>query len=407
MEISIASIVASLGIMFGLNFIGLFIAAYVLDRQATYVLSYVAGGIALIAGGFAYLLSTITPYPAPFIVLVEVCLALGIIGFAHGFAKAFSIRVNWLFLWSLFAVGAVLTITLYGQNEMSVGRLVAVSAWHGIATFYVVVLLLRLPHAALKHRFIAGTMALTGLSIILRPIISAVVQMDTNLSLAGQVELYGSVASTVYLVAVFSLVATIFFHVMSELVARYQRASVTDSMTGLLNRHGFFQAVEPVKAFPASIIMIDIDHFKSVNDRFGHDVGDRVIAAVGAILRQAVDAPHVSGRLGGEEFAVVLLHTETPTAQALAQSLRLAVEVQIAQMLSWDETITASFGIAPISEGGLDTALLKADRALYRAKHDGRNRVCVAEPADTPLTTICTKGRRYSGGSSRPRTAVK
>lgn len=399
MDFNDTSIATLFGIVFGLIFVGLFLGGYALDRKARYVLWYLAGALALIASGLSYLLSMVTPHTKVFIALVEIGQSLGLIGLAYGFVSAFSIRVSASFLWTVFVAGAGLTIAFGGHTEMSTARLVAVSAWHAIVATYLVIQLLRVPHATFKHHFIAALVALTGLAIMARPLVAVLVRMDASLSPAEQLETYGLVVSTIYLTAVFGLAAAIFFHVMSELVTAYRNASLTDSMTGLLNRRGFVETVERITTPPAAIIMLDIDRFKSINDRFGHEVGDRVITAVGTLLDRNVPAPHLAGRLGGEEFAVALWRSEASTAVALAQSLRVAIEYELADQLPVEHTVTASFGVAPIGAGGLRTALLQADQALYQAKQNGRNRVCLADPKDAGQGPRIVSGKSSIGVS--------
>ncbi|MCR9196350.1 MAG: GGDEF domain-containing protein [Hyphomonas sp.] len=285
---------------------------------------------------------------------------------------------------------------------MSIPRLIAVSAWHGATIAYIVVALLRLPQPATKHRLISALLMLTALAIMARPIVAAIVRLDRNQSAVEQLETYGFIVSLIYLTAVFTLAAAIFFHVMSEQIVRYRDAAATDSLTGLLNRRGFFEAVEPITTFPAAIIMLDIDRFKSINDCFGHEVGDRVIAKIGDLLDQTIQPPHVSARLGGEEFAIVLLRSEPLAANAVAQSLRTAIELELTDMLCWDRPVTASFGVAPIETSELDNALVQADRALYRAKSEGRNRVCIAETTERSIIMDLADDKGGRAPSARP-----
>jgi diguanylate cyclase (GGDEF)-like protein len=134
--------------------------------------------------------------------------------------------------------------------------------------------------------------------------------------------------------------------------------------------------------------MLDIDKFKSVNDTYGHQQGDAVLAAVAGVVRSLsrdVDAP---ARYGGEEMAVILPGTDAEGAVQLAERMREAVEALRVPKLGEDGVlqVTASFGAGSVPESAADkdSLIAAADAALYRAKHGGRNRVEPAVPAPTP-----------------------
>lgn len=158
----------------------------------------------------------------------------------------------------------------------------------------------------------------------------------------------------------------------------------TDSLTGLLNRRAldevllreFSRAKRHGAVF--SLMLVDLDHFKAINDRHGHPVGDAVLAGLGVLLREVVRASDVAARLGGEEFAVVLPDTSLVEASTLAERVRHAVHKS-----AWPVSgVTASFGVAQLDAEANDpgTVLKRADRALYDAKAAGRDRV-MSHPA--------------------------
>jgi diguanylate cyclase (GGDEF)-like protein len=132
---------------------------------------------------------------------------------------------------------------------------------------------------------------------------------------------------------------------------------------------------------PVSLIMLDIDHFKQVNDSFGHSAGDRVLRAVGQVLRDSCRVYDVAGRYGGEEFCVVLPETKVGNTTVVAERIRERLAASRFEVGSDSMVVTASIGIAGIdaidSEAALSPSMLidRADQALYSAKHHGRNRV--------------------------------
>lgn len=174
----------------------------------------------------------------------------------------------------------------------------------------------------------------------------------------------------------------------SDLQASLERAlhlAEHDGLTGLLNRRAFFAYAEHVDWPQRVVIMIDIDHFKTINDRFGHAVGDTVLErvgrAIGEVLAEHHGTDHIASRLGGEEFAVVLRDGSDSETRDTIDALHEAVKAIGRDMTVTDLDTTTSMGIATMrDEQTLDDALQQADAALYLAKANGRNR---AEWADT------------------------
>lgn len=170
-----------------------------------------------------------------------------------------------------------------------------------------------------------------------------------------------------------------------ELESARQQA-VTDPLTGLLNRKGFEEAVERVFAASLSgeessdicLLMIDIDHFKRVNDTFGHLFGDKVIQGVGGLLRQSIKGQDSAARYGGEEFAVLLPSTSLIGAKKLGNAIRQRLARSRIRRghgkNASQESVTVSLGAAQHREGeSLGAWIERADKALYQAKQQGRN----------------------------------
>lgn len=154
--------------------------------------------------------------------------------------------------------------------------------------------------------------------------------------------------------------------------------ATTDALTGAFNRKGLEDVLQQALAdwrqhqHPLGLVLIDIDHFKTVNDAHGHQAGDRVLAGLAALVRQHVRAQDLLGRWGGEEFLLVCRDTGLPQALAIAEKLRALIAGHDFDGLR----VTASFGVAALdTERPLDQLFAAADAALYRAKAEGRNRV--------------------------------
>jgi diguanylate cyclase (GGDEF)-like protein len=168
----------------------------------------------------------------------------------------------------------------------------------------------------------------------------------------------------------------------------------TDELTQLANRRQFDEALgaEVVRAErfrdPVAVVVADLDNFKKVNDRFGHDVGDLVLRAFAGAIRATVRDVDLPARYGGEEFTVLLPATDAEGGRQLAERLRLAAEeLAIDVGEDADVRVTSSFGVASFPEERSAAALMRAaDRALYRAKAAGKNMVVVAERAGAPIS---------------------
>jgi len=166
-----------------------------------------------------------------------------------------------------------------------------------------------------------------------------------------------------------------------------ERAASQDSLTGLLNRRGFDAAATAAldachfDGVSSVALMCDVDFFKSVNDRFGHDFGDSALERIASMIESTLGAQDaVIGRMGGEEFAILFPDCDLPRGEMLAGEIRLACEKLPIGFGVLSNQITMSIGVAAVEcdDEDLRSLLSRADAALYQAKRDGRNRVVVA-----------------------------
>lgn len=173
---------------------------------------------------------------------------------------------------------------------------------------------------------------------------------------------------------------------LQEANARLHEIAIRDYLTGCFNRRHFYTLAEPELArahrhgTPLSLLMFDFDHFKQVNDTYGHAGGDAVLQQAVEVIQERLRISDVLSRLGGEEFAVLLPETELEQAKQLAERLRQAIAEHPFEHAGVPIPATASFGVATAQPGdvSIDVLLGRADLGLYLAKDRGRNRVCVA-----------------------------
>jgi diguanylate cyclase (GGDEF)-like protein/PAS domain S-box-containing protein len=172
-----------------------------------------------------------------------------------------------------------------------------------------------------------------------------------------------------------------------EMESRLEKMATTDSLTGIANRRHFITqgkaAFETFRRYrrPLSLLMLDIDYFKKVNDTFGHSVGDEVLIRLAKVCEETMRSTDFCGRLGGEEFACLLAETGLQEAAGVAERLRQEIEGLVLSIDGNDIRFTVSIGVAEANAGDatLDFILKRADDALYKAKRAGRNRVVCDE----------------------------
>lgn len=219
-----------------------------------------------------------------------------------------------------------------------------------------------------------------------RPITSQANHMYQNITIFPLASLTGKVEQ----------ICLVIYDVTDEAVSRLgmqslnnqlEKISRVDGLTGLYNRR--FWEEQFVMEFkrdkrsdsPSALIMIDIDHFKQVNDTYGHPAGDEVIKALAGIIKKATRETDVAGRYGGEEFAIMLPDTPVANVEFVSERIRRLVEKCTVVYDEIDISFTISIGIAGFKQTHKDSTqwLDSADKALYQAKESGRNRVIVAE----------------------------
>jgi diguanylate cyclase (GGDEF)-like protein len=175
-----------------------------------------------------------------------------------------------------------------------------------------------------------------------------------------------------------------------EADAKLREQAYTDSLTGLLNRHGWSERAPALfdqsrrYGTPLALLMLDLDNFKSINDAQGHEVGDRVLSLFSAVLIRQRRTSDLAARMGGEEFALLLPHTDQAAAVLIEQRLRSELQQACAAQPQLAVSFSAGLAVQNPGDATLSAFMIRADNALYEAKAAGRGRLNIARPPIEP-----------------------
>ncbi len=166
-----------------------------------------------------------------------------------------------------------------------------------------------------------------------------------------------------------------------QLTMRLEYAVNNDKLTGACTRISFYQRLERLNSLPIALIFADVDHFKGINDKYGHKAGDEALKMFARTLMENCRKDDIVARFGGEEFVILLNRSDIKDAITAAQRICSKVRGQLIKVDSDEIQITASFGVAEVTSiDQIDMALHRADLATFRAKREGRDQVCVYDP---------------------------
>jgi diguanylate cyclase (GGDEF)-like protein len=362
-----------------------FLVLWLHQRQRKYLLTLCLSYLAC-AVGFVLHYITLPIGVLPTKLLANALFALAILGLAVGMIARQGRPLPILALGGMMSAGmAALTWYIFVDPDL-IMRIYSVNFTFAAVAFLVAAELWAAPRNRHADRAMMVVALLAGINFIVRPIVT--IWID------GSYDSYEDLHASTYWLSlnfsavVFSVLVTLCLitGIAMDVYEELQAESHADPLSGLLNRRGFEgEAAACLKrsardGMPVALVIADLDHFKSINDTYGHSIGDRVIAAFGAHLRAAGGEGAIAARIGGEEFAVILPGTNLATARLFAEGVRASFSQDgILGQSAGSRTITASFGVAILgTDEGLSALMCRADDALYKAKKNGRDSVCLA-----------------------------
>ena len=289
----------------------------------------------------------------------------------------------------LLGLDAILLLTFVVLSEAHskiavIGASVPI-AWSLLRASYESHRALRREGAVATARVVATPLALLGLLFAVRAVAGVFVP-DVAARPLHEPNAFNGVVVLAFMLVGLMINLVLALMVVGRLVTRLQQLSEHDALTGLLNRRALTpllqREVGRLRRYGETyaLLMIDVDHFKNINDSHGHAAGDAALVKLAAVLREAArEVDHIV-RLGGEEFCIVLPHSELDGAMHLA--CRVHAAVRDADWREFDRSVTVSVGVAVAQspEESPQAVLARADHALYRAKNAGRDQVVLAEP---------------------------
>ena len=322
-----------------------------------------------------------------------------------GLARRYEVATPRILLTAVFAVSLVVSALLQDMPRASFLRMLLYQAPYFAMQAVGAAIVLRAGGRRPVDNLLAGFLGLSALHYLSKPFIAMAVggagagpqdYLATTYAMVSQ-----SMGTVLVVATALLLLAMLAVDIVRDITAR----SETDLLSGLLNRRGFEERLDQTvrrraNGLPVSLVICDLDHFKRVNDTYGHAAGDRLIALFAATLRDGAAGHHVLGRIGGEEFAAVLPGSNLASGRLFAETVRTAFAGHEIDGFPSGTGFTASFGVAELKAGETAASLMaRADAALYEAKRAGRDCVRVS-----PHRQTVHDGRAASRGDQRPAT---
>lgn len=368
---------------------GLFAVAFALvainnkaDRVARwFALAYVFGVIYLI---FEFVLPT-QATPRPVYIGGFTAFLGAVTAVTVGVARRYELAVPWLLLGLFCALSVIGNWLAFDLGRPSVPRMLLYQAPYALMQGLGAAIILRSRRRQAMDVALLVMFALSALHFLGKPYLALLTGgpgATPQQYISTEYALYSQSLGAVLSVGTGLLMLML---LVRDMIVEITAKSETDTLSGLYNRRGFDERAEPGLAgarknsMKASLVVSDLDHFKRVNDTYGHETGDRVIEAFAGILRTVAPERAIISRWGGEEFVAFLPGTNLAGARLFAESVRSAFAALPIAGVPDEIRFTASFGVAEGRESeGLSDLRRRADTALYEAKKGGRNRVCLS-----------------------------
>ena len=352
------------------------------DRTNTYLLGFAVAPLAI---GMTMAIHHYNPHPEAMVprIAVHVCSILASVSIAWAACTRVGRRTPWR-AW-LYGAGTTAVLNAFAVSYDSfMASYFIINSMCGIVFVTAAQLLAQVRSRAIADRVMVWLFALIAAQFFVRPAVVTI--LEGTLTAAEYRNSVGYAILTVAAAILTLLLAvSVLSAVLSDQIRDMQVRSQSDVLTGLPLRRAFEEFVaEKLVSHedddtPISLIIADIDHFKQVNDLWGHQAGDRALANFGSLIGKTIRRTDQAGRIGGEEFCILVWDCTEQQALRMAERMRVSFAGLVHEGISADVRLTASFGVTRFDRGeGYARAFSRADRALYAAKESGRNRCVLA-----------------------------
>ena len=305
--------------------------------------------------------------------------------FNVGIARRYSVPVPWTTMAIIFVASIVTCYLIKDMSRQSFMRMLLYQSPYFIMQAIAVGIVAQAKTRSTLDNVLMALLAASGLQFLSKPFLFQAfggTGDSPDKYLTTTYALFSQSMGTIFAMALALMMLVI---LVRDVLADANARSETDMLSGLLNRGGFEAhaalALQEARRLgvPVSLVISDLDHFKSINDNFGHAAGDTVIMTFARFLRSAVAGHHLAGRIGGEEFAILLPGTNLVAARLFAEGARNAFASLTVEGMPATKRFTASFGVAELAGGeSIGDLMARADKALYIAKNSGRDCVKIA-----------------------------
>lgn len=306
-----------------------------------------------------------------------------LVAFNTGVSRFYDVRQPVIFIATVLIVGLAAKLMSDSMPRESFVRMMIYQAPYFVLQSVGALLILRSRNRHRLDTVLAALLGLTALHYLAKPFVAMVTGGPGATPDDYAATLYAVIGQTTAAVLAVGVALVLFVILVRNLLSELTEQSETDMLSAALNRRGFERQLELAGrgSKHMSLVLADLDHFKSINDTYGHGVGDAVIASFARILRETTKDAHFVGRIGGEEFAVLLPNYMVSDARLFAENVRARMHALQIDGLLAGARVTASFGVAERAHQETVISLHKrADAALYAAKNAGRDCVRAAVP---------------------------
>jgi diguanylate cyclase (GGDEF)-like protein len=346
---------------------------WAVGKSETHLLSW-SIGLAFIVAGVAFFGSIVERYDANLLLVSFVLLISGFGLLYAGSAKFCSSRFNWFTALAIVGLGILCTSAAFAIGYSGTGT---ISANVAIGMLLLLTALQYWTARAESPLLMAANATLYLIAAASFVACGYALAEQGQFVLTARPSNWAEDINSIVVIAGLTGIGTLSLTLNQARIAnRHKSEAMTDALTGLLNRRALFDGPPGHVPVGTAVVAMDLDHFKTINDRFGHDSGDRTLKAFAEIITANIRSDDLAARIGGEEFCIVMLNSSPRASAAVAERIRAQIEAMSVPTPLGPIRATVSGGIAyATGSETIQSLLIRADEALYEAKSSGRNRV--------------------------------